>query len=645
MPPKTAKLYRLFTKTFSAYTRWYVLGFIFFLSSIGPAVASHGARPVVLFLSSYHKNLPALQAIELGLKQSLGMGGTLDGVYFEFLDSQRFPNQESADALRTLILTKYQSIRFDAIVAWGTSAATFAKTLRADLGDPRLILAEVSPGNLRIQNVQPADADNVLVDARQYYEDSLREAVRLSRPERLFVIGETTSPAGARRLSSFKASLSSLDLGIPVELMVDQPLDEIVTKVSQLPPRSIIFYLLLFSDGRGHPLTPFEAARPIAAAASVPLFSAWDSLMGSGTVGGHLLSLEVLGQQIGQTIVDLNHGLAPNPPGKAMRYVYDWAQIQRWGWTGFEFPAEATFFNRPVSPWTLYRRQIFLAVAVIVALGGLSAILARALRSRNEAMALLAEERASLADRVRERTAELSLTAQKLERSNTELEQFAYAASHDLRQPLRLINNYLALIQRRHGSALTEEAGNFITSATDCAKRMDAMISGLLDYSRLGHTETPACPTNLDAAIDEALSNLLVSRQESAAQITFGRGLPDILGHSSELVRLFQNLVGNAIKYIEPGQQPQINITWSRQDENVTVQVADRGIGIPPDQRERVFGVFQRLVSNDHYEGSGIGLALCRKIVEHHKGRLWIEDNPGGGSIFLLALPVWKVSP
>ncbi|MBF0560571.1 MAG: PAS domain S-box protein [Alphaproteobacteria bacterium] len=228
---------------------------------------------------------------------------------------------------------------------------------------------------------------------------------------------------------------------------------------------------------------------------------------------------------------------------------------------------------------------------------------------------------------------------EELARSNAELEQFAYVASHDLRQPLRMVTSYLILLRNKLGDTLDEEGQVFIGFAVDGAKRMDGLIQGLLEYSRVGHAESVPSPVPLAKVVAEALLNLEVAIKESGADILVAENLPTVIGRQPELVRLFQNLVGNAVTYRSGDRKPTISIDWRGDGREWVIGVHDNGIGIDPKNFERVFGIFQRLVTRQQYEGTGIGLAVCRKIVEHHGGRIWIESELGVGSAFFMTFP------
>ena len=228
-------------------------------------------------------------------------------------------------------------------------------------------------------------------------------------------------------------------------------------------------------------------------------------------------------------------------------------------------------------------------------------------------------------------------TQAALLRSNTELEQLAYVASHDMQEPLRMIASYLQLVAQRYTDKLDDDGREFIGYAVDGAKRMQALINDMLAYSRVGTKARPFAPVECAAVVDMALQHLRVAVDESGAAIECGV-LPRVSGDTSQLVQLFQNLIGNAIKF-RGSAVPAIRIGCEPCSEGWCISVVDNGIGIEPEYFERIFVLFQRLHGRTQYPGTGIGLALCKKIVERHGGRIWVERAPVQGCAFRFTLP------
>lgn len=232
---------------------------------------------------------------------------------------------------------------------------------------------------------------------------------------------------------------------------------------------------------------------------------------------------------------------------------------------------------------------------------------------------------------------QVRLTSANLQRSNTDLQQFAYIASHDLFEPLRMITSYLELLNERYADRLDERGREFMAFALDGAHRMDALIRDLLAYSRVEIRGRSFQPVDCRAAFAAAIANLKVAIDESGATITNG-DLPTVQGDSVQLTQVFQNLLGNAIKFRGP-EPPRIEVTAERRNQEWLFRVHDNGIGIDPKQFSRLFVIFQRLHTRQEYAGTGMGLAICKKIVERHGGRIWVESAPGQGTTFLFTLP------
>ncbi|MEU5876196.1 ATP-binding protein [Spirillospora sp. NPDC047279] len=224
-----------------------------------------------------------------------------------------------------------------------------------------------------------------------------------------------------------------------------------------------------------------------------------------------------------------------------------------------------------------------------------------------------------------ETTRRLDEQAAELRRSNAELEQFAYVASHDLQEPLRKVASFCQMIERRYGDQLDDRGKQYIDFAVDGAKRMQALINDLLSFSRVGRLSRPEEAVDLGGVMSQALDNLSTLREETAAEVTSDE-LPTVAGDRTQLTQLFQNLVGNAIKF-RGDEAPRVHIGVRRVGDEWEFSCSDNGIGIEAHHADRVFLIFQRLHPRDEYDGTGIGLALCKKIVEHHGGRIWLDTG------------------
>jgi light-regulated signal transduction histidine kinase (bacteriophytochrome) len=287
----------------------------------------------------------------------------------------------------------------------------------------------------------------------------------------------------------------------------------------------------------------------------------------------------------------------------------------------------------------------------------MSPLIGEAVR-RFQAETELAEYREHLEELVKQRTGELESAnahlqteiqertraeqavrsvARELARSNEDLQQFAYVASHDLQEPLRAVAGYVGLLQRRYPEKMDERGQHYIEAAMDGAIRMQQLIEDLLAFSRVQTKGKTFAATDLNAALDRALLNLQVTIHENKAEVSRAP-LPTLRVDAPQIAQLFQNLIGNGIKF-RSDEDPRIHIGAENRDGQWIFSVGDNGIGMEPQYYDRIFQIFQRLHTRKQYPGTGIGLAICKKIVERHGGKIWVESEPGKGSTFYFTLP------
>ncbi|MGC2773504.1 MAG: ATP-binding protein, partial [Candidatus Sulfotelmatobacter sp.] len=232
---------------------------------------------------------------------------------------------------------------------------------------------------------------------------------------------------------------------------------------------------------------------------------------------------------------------------------------------------------------------------------------------------------------------DLAKKVDELARSNADLEQFAYVASHDLQEPLRMVTAYTQLLGERYRGKLDENADKFIGYATEGAQRMQVLIQDLLAFSRVGRSGSASVSVDCNAVMKEVLQTLAAAIQESGAVVNHAE-LPAVWADRTQVAQVFQNLMGNAIKF-RGEAPPMISVQAEKAGELCQFSVNDNGIGIAPEYTQNIFVVFQRLHARTEYPGNGIGLAICKKIIEHNGGRIWVESQPGSGSSFKFTLP------
>lgn len=289
-------------------------------------------------------------------------------------------------------------------------------------------------------------------------------------------------------------------------------------------------------------------------------------------------------------------------------------------------------------------RREGLDIPVILVSGALGELTAVECIKQGAADYVLKDQLTRLPDSVRRAMREKRLreenkrAGEELARSNRDLEQFAYVASHDLQEPLRMVATYTQLLAERYRGKLDADADKYIHYAVDGALRMQKLIQDLLAYSRAGRLGMAMVSTDCNAVLEEGLKNLEAAIRESGAVVEHDE-LPGVMADSSQLVHVFQNLIGNAIKF-RGTEAPLIRVRAEAQGKEWRISVADNGIGIAPEDADNVFVIFRRLHGRAEYSGNGIGLSICKKIIEQHGGRIWVESKAGEGSTFHFTLPV-----
>lgn len=302
--------------------------------------------------------------------------------------------------------------------------------------------------------------------------------------------------------------------------------------------------------------------------------------------------------------------------------------------------------NEQLQTWLKHREkaairgQLTFSAGILLSLVGFCLVyraIQQETRERKQAEVLLKQLNEELEARVQERTAQLKEVNVNLLYSNRELEQFAYVASHDLQEPLRAVNSYAQLLVRKYQGNLDAKADKYLGYIMEGATRMQQLINDLLEFSRVGTRGKELQPTDCESLLSQVLENLQVAIAQSQAQVTHAP-LPTVMGDKIQLIQLFQNLISNAIKFRRE-EPPSVHISAAPLENEWVFSIRDNGIGMEPEYFERIFVIFQRLHSRVEYPGTGIGLAVCKKIVERHGGRIWVESQLGVGTTFHFTLP------
>lgn len=396
---------------------------------MGPSPAfsqPENKRLNILFVSSLSKDLPAQHDFENGLDKALSFKKGNHNLFFEFMESPRLKEENVYKGFTGYLSGKYQGIEFDVIVGWASRAVNFLHK-NGDLFPSayRVYLENMD------ETALPEEKSSLktrMIEVESDYSGCLQEFFRLEHPNRLYVIGTNQDKGGRIRNRRFNESLASIAASVHVEYIFDQPLEQIASKLETVDPKdAAAFYLLMFSNGEGKQMTPYDVVQQLASRSRIPIYSFWESLMGSGVVGGYLVSAEKAGELLGETILSLK--TTDNTSSLlSMRHVYDWRALKRWDISEQDLPDQAIIINRPQNILNLYRWHILITLMVIVGLTLLSFFLSRALKLRNIAVRELALERRNLERTVDERTKELSQANQELTDSEERFRSLSDAA-------------------------------------------------------------------------------------------------------------------------------------------------------------------------------------------------------------------------
>lgn len=317
----------------------------------------------ILFISSFSKELPAQVSMEKGLNDKLGYKQGNHTVYYEFLNNPNLP-EDYHISLASYLEKKYESLTLDYIVAWGSSAANFLLDHSDIFTDARRIYLEITEQTIR--DAQFKFGNEILISSYSDFHESLSEAVRLTNPEKIIVIGTTTDASGKTRIMRFKKTHKKITENIEIEYILNTPLDQVKAKLSKLPAKkTMIYYLLMFNDGKGTIMTPYAIVQELVKVTKIPIFSHWESLINSGIVGGNVLSLEKTGSFLGQTLLSPKNteSIITFSP---MRYVYDWNSIKRSRISPKKLPRDALVINKPESFIELYKYYIISGIIILI---------------------------------------------------------------------------------------------------------------------------------------------------------------------------------------------------------------------------------------------------------------------------------------
>ena len=589
----------------------------------------------VLVLNSYRTGYAWTDDQIRGVRSVLSNQSYPVELYVEYMDAARRPDERHLDALKAFYQAKYGDRPLDLILSTDDAALQFLLKSKDSLfGRKPLVFCGVNNTELAAQASRDTMTGIIEVFAS---EELLGLALRLHPGTRsVHVVTDNSIAAASSRDVYARAAASINDLQLSFLDGRFLTLDEITTTLQNLPGQSLVILSHLNQDRTSSYFQNKLALKRIAEASAAPVYSPSVSEIGQGIVAASRNGGFEHGVRAAKMAARILNGESPEHiPLEVDRqnyFIFDFAQMKRWGIQESQLPPNATIVNRPPDFYAAYRGVIWGGAAFIALEGLVIGFLVINVRMRKRAEEKIRTLNADLEDRVQARTKQLEL-------ANRELEAFSYSVSHDLSAPLKNISGFIQLLRKRSSGALDEKSERYLATITDEAQRLGTLIESLLAFSRLGRTELQKTNIDLNRLVAEVQEQFLLETQGRSIEWKI-ESLPEVLGDWNLLKQVFANFLSNAIKYTRT--RPHATITVGCENENseeVVVFIRDNGVGFSMKHASKLFGVFQRLHSVKEFEGTGIGLANVQRIIQRHGGRVWVEAEENQGAAFFCSLP------
>ena len=604
---------------------------------ISPAVAQQTPQRV-LVITSWDQHQTWSAAFVDRLETVNRAAGTPLTLFFEHLDVGRFDATHAA-TFSAYLSAKYRNRGISTIVAESIPATLFLNAAADLLPSARRVLA-VSGGG---RGLLSQDADRTtLVPIENRYADSLQTALTVTGARAVHVVADTEAPGGSKRLAEFMTASTERFSDLPIEVVEAPDFDGVLSKVSALPADALVYYLLVFTDGAGNPLSPFAAARMLSDVAAAPVFTNWEVMLGTGVVGGFLISPARVADRV---FWSLTEGEGPTTEAPEVYGTYfDWQVLQRHGIALSALPQGAELRNRESGLLETHLLEVSTAVLTLALLAAMSVALAVLLSRVRAARDRVEMERASLEVRVAERTAELAQATDEAIQANAQKTDFLANMSHEIRTPLSGILGLADLILEDPSAAETVQHAQRMKNA---GNHLLSVVNDILDYTKLSAGKVCLAPAPF------ALSKLPEAVCASFGPLADQKGVRLIVDASvdraivSDEFRLRQvlfNLVGNAIKATETGSvSVKINLSRDTDSERgsamLAIAVHDTGSGMAQSDLSRIFEPYVQAGQAGTVGGSGLGLAICRDLVRTMGGEIAVKSELGVGSSFSFSVP------
>jgi len=617
------------------------------MTALSPSLTlAQSSKPYrILALHSYHIGMTWEDRLSEGMLALLRQSGLEFDIFIEYMDAKRLPTPRLFERLAALYAERYTTPP-DIILATDDNAVDFLLAYRDQIfpGIPVVFSGVNQAGKARRIHAQGFTGLTETIDIKRTLNLMLKVHPDLKQ---VIAIADATTSSHAH-LEHYQevAAEVSAEHGSRVTFTEykNWTFSELIAMLQALPPQTALLYFSGNRDRNGDLPPPAGPLSVLTHNSSAPIYTLWQSHgIGDGAVGGFVADGVMHGWMMGQYAVRILKGESvrdlPVIHNVGNRPMFDYNVLMAQHIDLSVLPEDSLIINEPRSFYYRYYQVICATLGFVILQTMIIAILLWLInKSRRRERATLQRANAELEQRVSDRTRELERRTQELERFNNELDQFTYVASHDLQEPVRNLVSYSTLLKEDVGGELSEDATEDLFYITSAASRMQQLVQDLLALSRAGRAAVKTEPVDLNDCVNHALDALRIRIDETEAEVML-TPLPTILGDATLLTQLYQNLLGNALKFV--GEEPPvIHLTLEREADMWLLGVRDNGIGLAPEYAEQIFKPFKRLHGMAAYAGTGVGLSICQKAAERHGGRIWVESEPGQGAHFRFTLPV-----